>query len=97
MVDFAGRTLPDMLDQTYLVTLRPPSCAIQEVFAATAEVRGNHLVFVDAKNNLAALFPLDLVESWSVVPPKMPVRGAAGSNGGEAGARAVKGQAPSPW
>jgi hypothetical protein len=86
-----------MVDQTYFVAMRPPSHAIQQVFAATAEVRGNHLVFVDAKNNLAALFPLDLVESWSVVPPKMPVRGAARPNRGEAGTRAVKRQAPSPW
>jgi hypothetical protein len=80
-----------MPDQTYLVTLRPPSHAIQQVFAATAEVRGSHLVFVDAKGNLAALFLLDLVERWSVLPPKMPVREAARSNRGEAGARAVNG------
>jgi hypothetical protein len=80
-----------MVDQTYLVTLRPSSRAIQEVFAATAEVRGNHLVFVDAKGSVAALFLLDLVESWSVLPTKMPVRGAARSNRGEAGARAVRG------
>jgi hypothetical protein len=79
-----------MVDQTYLVTLRPSSRAIQEVFAATAEVRGNHLVFVDAKGSVAALFLLDLVESWSV-PTKMLVRGAARSNRGEAGARAVRG------
>jgi hypothetical protein len=38
----------------------PPSHAIQQVFAATAEVRGNHLVFVDAKGNFAALFLLEL-------------------------------------
>ena len=85
-----------MVDRSYFVTMRPPSHAIQQVFAATAEVRGNHLVLVDATNNLAALFPLDLVVSWSVVPPKMPVIGAARSNGGEEGARAVKGQAPPP-
>jgi hypothetical protein len=83
-----------MVDHTYLVTLRSPSHAIQQVFAATAEVRGSHLVFVDAKGNLAALFLLDLVERWSVLPPKMPVRGAARSNTSEAGARAVKRQAP---
>jgi hypothetical protein len=77
--------------------MRPPNQATQQVFAATAEVRGNHLVFVDAKGNLAALFLLDLVESWSVVPTKMPVRGAARLNRTEAGARAVKRQAPSQW
>jgi hypothetical protein len=83
-----------MVDQTYFVTMRPPSHAIQQVFAATAEVRGSHLVFVDAKGNLAALFLLDMVESWSVLPPKMPVSGAAGSKRGEPGARAVRRQAP---
>jgi hypothetical protein len=74
----AGGTLSGMVDQTYLVTLRPPSQAIQQVFAATAEVRGNHLVFVDAKGSVAALFLRELVESWSVLPTKMPVNGAAG-------------------
>ena len=92
----ARRTLSSMPDQTYLVTLRPPSHATQQVFAATAEVRGSHLVFVDAKGNLAALFLLDLVERWSVLPTKMPVRGAAQSSRGKAGARAVRGQALPP-
>jgi hypothetical protein len=69
---------------------------MQQVLAATAEVRGNHLVFLDAKGNFAALFLLDLVERWSVLPTKMPVRGAARSNRGEAGARAVRGQTPPP-
>jgi hypothetical protein len=69
---------------------------MQQVSAATAEVRGNHLVFLDAKGNFAALFLMDLVESWNVLPTKMPVRGAARSNRGEAGARAVRGQTPPP-
>jgi hypothetical protein len=73
----AGRTLSSMVDQSYLVTMRPPSHAIQQVFAATAEVRGSHLVFVDAKGNLAALFLRELVESWNVLPTKMAVRGAS--------------------
>jgi hypothetical protein len=86
-----------MVEQTYLVTLMPPSRAIQQVFAATAEVRGNHLVFLDAKGNFAALFLLELVESWNVLPTKMSVNRAAGSKGGKAGARAVRGQVPSRW
>jgi hypothetical protein len=93
----AGRRLSSMVDQTYLVTMRPPSQAIQQVFAATAEVRDNHLVFVDAKGNFAALFLLELVESWNVLPTKMPGNGAAGSKRSKAGARAVRGQAPSLW
>jgi hypothetical protein len=69
-----------MVDQTYLVALRPPSRAVLQVFAATADVRGSHLVFVDAKGSVAALFLRELVESWSVLPAKMPVKGAAASS-----------------
>jgi hypothetical protein len=75
------------LDQTYVVTLKPPSRATQQVFAATPEVRGNHLVFVDAKGNLAALFLLELVESWSVLATKMPGNLVGKVNGPVAGAR----------
>jgi hypothetical protein len=57
----AGCRLSSMVDQTYLVTMRPPSHAIQQVLAATAEVRGSHLVFLDAKGSVAALFLLELV------------------------------------
>jgi hypothetical protein len=78
-----------MVDQMYLVTLRPSSRAIQEVFAATAEGGGSHLVFVDAKGNFAALFLRELVESWNILPTKMPGNREAGSKGGKAGARAV--------
>jgi hypothetical protein len=81
-----------MVDQTYLVTLRPPSRAVQQVLAATAEVRGSHLVFMDAKGSVAALFLLELVESWSVLPSETLGKGAAGSKRGKAGARAVRGQ-----
>jgi hypothetical protein len=75
-----GRTLSGMDDQTYFVALRPPSRAVQQVSAATAEVRGNHLVFVDAKGSVAGLFLRELVESWSVLPTELPVKGAAGSS-----------------
>jgi hypothetical protein len=79
-----------MVDQTYLVTLRPQRQAVQQVFTATAEVRGNHLVFVDAKGNLAALFLRELVESWNVLTSKMPVNGATGSKRGKASTRVVR-------
>jgi hypothetical protein len=48
-------------DKIYLVTLR--SQATQHVVASSGGVRGDHLVFLDAKGNLAALFLLALVES----------------------------------
>jgi hypothetical protein len=58
-----------MADQTYVVTLKPPSRATQHVVASVGGVHGDHLVFVDAQGELAALFLLELVESWEVLPP----------------------------
>jgi hypothetical protein len=43
------RILEHMLDRTFLVHLRPPSCAIQQVNAVRFEVHGEHLVFFDSK------------------------------------------------
>jgi hypothetical protein len=77
-----------MVNQTYLVTLKPPNLAMQQVFATTAEVRGSHLVFVDAKGAVSALFLRELVESWNVLPNKIPVNGAVGSKRGKASAGA---------
>jgi hypothetical protein len=63
-----GHTLAGLADQTYLVTLKPPSVATQHVVASVAGVRGDHLVFVGAHGELAALFLLELVQSWEVLP-----------------------------
>ena len=57
-----------MVDQTYLVALKPPSQAVQHVRAATVEVQDEHLVFLDAEGNLAALFLMEIVRSWNVLP-----------------------------
>jgi hypothetical protein len=57
-----------MANQTYLVTLKPPSRATQHVVASTGGVRGDHLVFLDAQGKLAAMFLPELVESWDVLP-----------------------------
>jgi hypothetical protein len=57
-----------MAGQTYLVTLKPPSRATQHVVASVSGVRGDHLVFLDGQGRLAAVFLLDLVESWKVLP-----------------------------
>lgn len=56
-----------MADKTYLVCLKPPSLALQHVAASRFEIRGEHLVFVDSKGGLAALFLMELVQSWDVV------------------------------
>ena len=56
-----------MVDKTYLVCLKPPSLALQHVDAARFEIHGEHLVFVDSDGKLAALFLMELVQSWSVL------------------------------
>lgn len=37
------------------------------VFASSAEIQGEHLIFLREDGSLVAVFPLDLVESWSEV------------------------------
>jgi hypothetical protein len=59
-------TLARMGGKIYLVTLR--SRATQHVVASVIGVRGDHLVFLDAQGKLAAMFLLELVESWDVLP-----------------------------
>jgi hypothetical protein len=48
--------------------LKPPSQAVQHVIAATFEVQGEHLVFLNAESKLAALFLMELIQSWNVLP-----------------------------
>ena len=59
-----------MPNKTYLVKLR--THAIQEVRASKVEMHGEHLVFLTAKGKLAALFLLDVVESWNEIGRPMP-------------------------
>jgi hypothetical protein len=56
-----------MPNKTFLVRLR--SNALLEVRAATVEIHGKHLAFLTEKGKLAALFLLDLVESWNEIAP----------------------------
>jgi hypothetical protein len=56
-----------MPNKTFLVRLR--SNATQQVRAAKVEVHGKHLAFLTAKGKLAAVFHLDLVESWNEIEP----------------------------
>jgi hypothetical protein len=59
-----------MADQTYLVKLKPPGRGVQHVIAAIVEIHGDHLAFLDAKRKLAALFLLEIVESWNEMQGK---------------------------
>jgi hypothetical protein len=57
------------IDQTYLVALKLPSRAVQHVIAASLEIQREHLFFFNAEGELAALFLLEIVQSWNVPPP----------------------------
>ena len=56
-----------MDDTTFQIRFRSPELTLQHVIAARAEIRGGHLVLFNAQGTLAALFSLDIVESWNEV------------------------------
>jgi hypothetical protein len=56
-----------MPDKTYLLRLKPPIFSTHIVQAATAEIHGDHLVLLNSRGQLAALFVLDVVESWNLL------------------------------
>ena len=55
-----------MADKRYLISCQTPEISTQSVVAASCEVYGEHLVFLNSKGQLAAMFLLEIVESWSV-------------------------------
>ena len=52
-----------MADKTYLVRLKPRSLALQHITALRFEIHDEHLMFVGSEGDLAALFPMELVQS----------------------------------
>jgi hypothetical protein len=59
--------LRKMADTVYLVRFKGAVPPPELVIAATTEFHGEHLVFLRLDGSLAALFVLDIVESWSEV------------------------------
>jgi hypothetical protein len=59
-----------MLDHTYRVRLTIQT--VQHVIASTVQIHGDHLIFMNAKGQLAALFLKDLVRSWNMLPNTVP-------------------------
>jgi hypothetical protein len=55
-----------MADKKYLVRCKTLESSTQSVVAASFEVHGEHLVLLNSKGQLAAMFLLEIVESWSV-------------------------------
>jgi hypothetical protein len=64
--------ISQMADKIYLLRFRPPILGTVTVVAARAEIQGEHLVLLNSDGELAALYLLDLVESWSEVPGDTP-------------------------
>jgi hypothetical protein len=55
-----------MPDRAYLVKFKPPALgAVQTVVASTVETHDEHLIFCNANGDLAALFLLEVVQSWN--------------------------------
>jgi hypothetical protein len=63
-----GRPSPFVTDKTFIVLFKPPLQAIQHVVAATAEIQGDHLILLDSRGELSALFLLEIVQDWNEVP-----------------------------
>jgi hypothetical protein len=53
-----------MADTAYLVRLKRADLPPELVLAETIEVHGEHLAFLKKDGSLAALFVLEIVESW---------------------------------
>jgi hypothetical protein len=58
-----------MRDKTYLIRFKCSHLVPHLVTAAGAEIHGEHLVFLRSDGSLAALFVLEIVESWPEVEP----------------------------
>jgi hypothetical protein len=56
-----------MTDKAYLVRFKPREIGLQIVIAARAEIHGEHIALLDSKGKVAALFMVEMVESWSVL------------------------------
>ena len=56
-----------MNDKTYLVRFKPREIGLQTVIAARAEIHGEHIALLNSTGELAALFLIEIVESWSVL------------------------------
>jgi hypothetical protein len=56
-----------MADTAYLVRFKGGDLVPELVIAERTEFHGEHLVFLRSDGSLAALFVLEIVESWSEV------------------------------
>jgi hypothetical protein len=59
-----------MVDHYYRVRLT--SQTFQHVTASTVQLHGDHLVFLNSKGQLKALFARNAVRSWNMLPNMVP-------------------------
>ena len=59
-----------MNESVYLIRFKLGAISPQTLVAATAEIHGEHLVLLNAKGQVNALFLMDTVESWSEIPSR---------------------------
>jgi hypothetical protein len=58
-----------MASKTYVVKFKPSALGdTHTVIGSTVEIHHEHLVFCDSEGKLAALFLVEIVESWSELP-----------------------------
>jgi hypothetical protein len=58
----------EMADQVFFVVLNSSKYAVQHVLAARYEIRGEHLAFINTEGGLEALFLIETIQSWNVLP-----------------------------
>lgn len=54
-----------MTDKRYSVSIKAPQRSTYTLIAASAEIHGEHLVFLNSEGQPLFLFLLENVESWS--------------------------------
>jgi hypothetical protein len=57
-----------MVDKTFIVRFKARELSNQLVIAANAEIYADHMVLLNSTGTLAALFLLEVVESWTELP-----------------------------
>jgi hypothetical protein len=64
-----------MSDKTSLIRFKHPQLSTHSVTAASVEIHGEHIALLTSKGKLAALFLMEVVESWSESPLfPLPIR-----------------------
>jgi hypothetical protein len=61
-----------MSERTFQVRFKPPGPSTPLIIAERAEIQGEHLVLLTSTGRLAALYLMEMVDSWSEFQPPRP-------------------------